>query len=291
MKYVGNSLDLGQAELTSPSFEKLGLAPPDPTEGQFYYDLLTKIPYYFDGTQWKPMWNAGGSTQTATEYSTTISAWIPSFGIYYADVVHSLNSADIAVETYSIITGKTVGMEDLERLSINTLRVWSATNTEDIRVTVFVMTSIKYAQTISTWLGSPGSYYQDLPHNLGTKDFQIECFGVTSGKSVGVDELERIDLNTLRVWSATNTEDIRALILTKVLHRVTSVISTWQGTPDNYYGDFQHGLGTNDFIVQASTPSNNKTVGMLEFERLDVNTLRVYSASNSEPVRVVLGSS
>jgi hypothetical protein len=87
---------------------------------------------------------SGGSE--ITKYVTTISAWTPSGGIYYADVTHSLATDDVIVHAYTTSDKKTVGLEDIDRTDINTVRIWSATNTEDVRVIV-LSTNTGIAQT------------------------------------------------------------------------------------------------------------------------------------------------
>jgi hypothetical protein len=78
---------------------------------------------------------SGGET-TVSKYVTTVSAWTLSGGNYYADVTHNLGTKDVLVEAYTTSDDKTVGLEDVDRTDTNTVRIWSNTNTEDVRVVV-----------------------------------------------------------------------------------------------------------------------------------------------------------
>jgi len=66
-----------------------------------------------------------------------ISDWQPLNSMFCYDVLHNMDTQDIIPHAFSVATGKSVGMEDLERLNANILRVWSATNTDSIRIVIF----------------------------------------------------------------------------------------------------------------------------------------------------------
>lgn len=49
---VAGILNLNQNEIQNIRFENLSSAPPDPVEGQAYYDTTEHVLYWFDGTEW-----------------------------------------------------------------------------------------------------------------------------------------------------------------------------------------------------------------------------------------------
>ena len=57
MEFLGTNIDLQQAELKNPVFQ-IGV-PGNLIEAQFYYNPVTKIPYYFHGSVSIPL--AGGA--------------------------------------------------------------------------------------------------------------------------------------------------------------------------------------------------------------------------------------
>lgn len=71
----------------------------------------------------------------------------------------------------------------------------------------------KYVTTISAWTLSGGRYYADVTHSLGTKDVVVSAYTVSDDLEVGLDDIDRTDTNTVRVWSATNTEDVRVIVI------------------------------------------------------------------------------
>ena len=89
----------------------------------------------WNGTSWVNAASGGGDSEITT-YVTTVTGWTLSGGIYYADITHSLGTKDILVEAYTTADDKTVGLEDIDRTNNDTIRIWSATNTQDVRVVV-----------------------------------------------------------------------------------------------------------------------------------------------------------
>ena len=86
------------------------------------------------GSAWRIVTSVGGTD--TSKYVTTVSAWTLSGGRYYADVTHSLGTKDVVVSAYTVSDDLEVGLDDIDRTDTNTVRIWSATNTEDVRVIV-----------------------------------------------------------------------------------------------------------------------------------------------------------
>lgn len=56
-----DNINLNQLELKNSSYHKLATPPTSPTEGQFYYNTVDKVMYYWDGSAWV---SGGGTTGT-----------------------------------------------------------------------------------------------------------------------------------------------------------------------------------------------------------------------------------
>jgi hypothetical protein len=206
MEFLGTAVKLNGAELQTPKMENASSAPLNPVEGQFYFDSIAKIPYFFDGGQWVSF----GSSNQINSFITNVSAWMSSGDMYYADVVHNLNSKDIHTEIYLFSSGATVGVEDLERITSNALRVWVKTNTDTLRIVIFKnQVKVTHSQTITTWEGTPGNYYKDIIHSFETKDIAVQAYETLSGRTVGLDEIIRIDNDTVRLYSFSELPEIR----------------------------------------------------------------------------------
>jgi len=146
-------------------------------------------------------------------YAETIIVWIPSGDRFYADVTHNLGTPDVLVTSYVPSSGLSVGLDDVDRTGDNVIRCWSKTNTEFVRVVVYSASPPRTMnQTISVWAPSGGRYYGDVAHNFATNDILVHAYTPTNSLSVGLDDIERTNTNTVRIWSATNTEDVRVTI-------------------------------------------------------------------------------
>jgi hypothetical protein len=67
----------------------------------------------------------------------TLSSWILDTGnIYYADVVHNFNSDDVFVEIFDSLTKENVLVEKIDRIDLNTVRIFVSGNTASLRVVV-----------------------------------------------------------------------------------------------------------------------------------------------------------
>lgn len=81
----------------------------------------------------------GGGTVVTTSYveSILVADWIlDGGGRYYVDAVHNLNTKDLLIEAYNIATNDTEVLDDYERTSITTVRIWSTVNTGEYEVLI-----------------------------------------------------------------------------------------------------------------------------------------------------------
>lgn len=68
-----------------------------------------------------------------------------------------------------------------------------------------------YATTVTSWTASGILYYADVVHNLGTEDIIVQGHLTGDKKTIGFEDIERIDANTVRVWVASQ-ENVRVLV-------------------------------------------------------------------------------
>jgi hypothetical protein len=75
-------------------------------------------------------------TNNPSSYSTTLvaSGWIADLGVFYQDIIHPLNSLDIGVEVYDASTNRTIIPEQIERSSVNTIRIIVSDDALNLRV-------------------------------------------------------------------------------------------------------------------------------------------------------------
>ena len=79
------------------------------------------------------------------------------------------------------------------------------------------------AGTLSSWTLDAGDiYYADLVHNLGSDDVLVEIYDSVTKETVLVDKIDRIDVNTVRVYIQGNTASLRVL--------VTNALPIYQGS-------------------------------------------------------------
>ena len=153
-----------------------------------------------------------GSESNPFVYKETITSWTLSGGLYYKDITHGMGTEDVAVQAYAISDNKTIGLEEIERISTDVIRIWVGVE-ENIRILAMsTPTRDYYSSTASSWTPSGDFYYSDVSHNQGSNDLVIHTYLTSNNKTVGMEDLERIDTNTLRVWSSTNTENVRVVI-------------------------------------------------------------------------------
>jgi len=143
-----------------------------------------------------------------------------------------------------------------------------------------------YAATISTWETLGGLFYKDITHDLNSYDLDVSAYTPADGKTVGLDEIERTSLNTIRVWSATDTEAVRLLVIKSAAQSFSINIMTWSEDVDGFYRDVAHFFNSLDISISAYSLVSLKTVQMGEYERLDVDTVRIRSATDNEAIRV-----
>lgn len=81
---------------------------------------------------------SGSGTPTVGygHYAVTISSWTADGALYYADVVHNLNSEDLTYSFKHVDNSTTIFPQKLIITDVNTFRVWFTSNARNVRVNV-----------------------------------------------------------------------------------------------------------------------------------------------------------
>lgn len=138
-----------------------------PRNGMWYYDNVLHVYRAYINGAW------AGLDSNPGFYSQTISSWTASGGIYYADVAHNLGTEDILVQGHLTADKKTIGFEEIERLTTNTVRLWVATQ-ENVRV---VVTS---SGTVASTFIAKRLYYADNLDSPVNADWKVNALSPAS---------------------------------------------------------------------------------------------------------------
>lgn len=146
-----------------------------------------------------------------------------------------------------------------------------------------------YWETVTVWtLDTGNDYYADVVHNFKTKDLFLAFWNTVNDEEVDL-KAEATDVNTVRVFVVGNTHTIRVGVTTGVAQgTAVGTLSSWTlDTGNQYYADFAHNLNSLDIRPELYNTVNNKDVDA-DFERLDVDTVRVRVIGNTHSLRITV---
>ncbi|MHA1288992.1 MAG: hypothetical protein ACTSPB_16495, partial [Candidatus Thorarchaeota archaeon] len=146
-----------------------------------------------------------------------------------APTVHTHVEADITDLDHDALKIQGVPVDD-SAIGDGKVLVYDST-TGDLQYEVITTEAeiSKFVGTITVWNPSGGIYYADVVHNLGTKDIVIDVYTTDDDKRIGFEEIERLDDDTVRIWSDTNDQNVRVVIISS---------NTGSSTPPGVSGDF-----------------------------------------------------
>jgi hypothetical protein len=147
-----------------------------------------------DVIQWNGTTNSFNLTNTPTFNSVSAST-------FYGDGSNliGISSTDNYV-TGGTMVGKTLVLNRTDALSAVT-----------VDLTDVVSASISV--DLTSWTSSGSTYFSDFTHSLNTKDLLVETYDINNDKIIGVDNVEFINNDTIRVFITDNTSSIRTTVI------------------------------------------------------------------------------
>jgi hypothetical protein len=130
-----------------------------------------------------------------------------------APTVHTHVEADITDLDHDALKIQGVPVDDSAIGDNKVLAYDSTTGSLQYEVVTGEAEITKFVGTITVWNPSGGIYYADVVHNLGTKDLVIDVYTTDDDKRIGFEEIVRLDDNTVRIWSDTNDQNVRVVVI------------------------------------------------------------------------------
>lgn len=144
----------------------------------------------------------------------------------------------------------------------------------------------KYEASVSSgsWTGTGGNYYTDITHELGTQDVVVLAMDPSTGEIIGVDEVERIDNDTVRIYQTADI-DLEFTIF-GVVNSYSTVVNQWTPSGTYYYSDISHNFNTKKLMVSVFDTNTGERIGVDKLEFTDNNILRATVDDNSLELNV-----
>jgi len=200
--------------------------------------------------------------------------------------------------------GSVVSIDDLSDVSITTpndgdLLQYNSGTWVNVTLSDNIYSESINGGTGSQWnLETTGGnlYYYDVVHNLGSKDVIVSVRDANTDLEIQPEQIDRIDVNTVRITVDGDTEDLRVVVISGNLSagggggggatKYTETISgTWSGSGPNTK-TVAHSLDTTNIIVQCWRSS--ELVQPVSITITDANNIVITSNSNADMDVVVL---
>jgi len=214
------------------------------------------------------------------EIEVITSNWISTTDGYYYDIIHNLETTNVAVRAVNEF-GQEFGVEEIERLDINTIRI-NVSNPINSTFTIFGAHN-SYSKVVGSWTLSGGMYLKDIIHGFNTKNLMISVFNIITGERVGVESIDTIDDNAVRVVTDNNTNVLNIFILKQTSNATTKDIEYWIPSSGMYESILPLALDY-DAVYSFYDPITSKTVevdnvkfenGMMKIRRTQNTPLRM----------------
>lgn len=201
---------------------------------------------------------------------------------YYYDFNHGLETHNIAVRAVDS-SGNEIGVDEYERIDTNTVRVRTS-EALDMTISVFGAHN-SYSKIIGNWTPSSGVYVKDVVHSFGTQKIMISVFNITTGERVGVENIETLDENAIRIMTANNSDVLNVFILKQTSNATTKDIEYWVPNDGMYESILPLALDY-DAVYSFYDPSTNKTVEV-DTVKFENGILKITRTENT-PLRMVV---
>jgi len=219
------------------------------------------------------------------KYETTISSgtWQGTSGNYYIDITHELGTQDIVVLAMDPSTGEVVGVDEVERIDNDTVRIYQSDDV-NLEFTVFGVVN-SYSTVVSSWTPAGSDYYSDITHNFDTKKLMVSVFDTNTGERIGVDRLEFTDNNTLRITVDDNSLELNVFILKSSSMTKSKDLSNWSLAGTEFSSTIEVDTGY-DAVYHFFDTSTSRSIEVNNIT-LSGNTLTITKANNN-PVRMII---
>ena len=214
------------------------------------------------------------------EVNVTTPNWVAIPGSYYYDIVHGLETTNIAVRAVNEF-GQEFGVEEIERLDANTVRV-SVSNPINSTFTIFGAHN-SYSKVVGSWTLVGGMYLKDIIHGFNTKNIMVSVFNIITGERIGVESIDFIDDNAIRVVTDNNINVVNVFVLKQTSNATTKDIEYWVPSNGMYESILPLALDY-DAVYSFYDPITSKTVevdsvkfegGMMKIRRTQNTPLRM----------------
>ena len=221
-------------------------------------------------------------SSNSNEESISAVDWVSDTDGFYYDVEHGLETENIAVRVVDA-NGQEIGVDEFERVNANTVRV-HVTDAIDATFTVFGAHN-SYSKVIGSWTLSGGMYVKDVVHAFNTQQIMISVFNITTGERVGVDSIETLDNNAIRIMTDTNTDVLNVFVLKQTSNTTTKDIDYWVANNGMYETALPLALDY-DAVYSFYDPATSKTVEVDEV-KFENGLFKIIRTENT-PLRMVV---
>lgn len=211
------------------------------------------------------------------------AGWTTVDDLFEITVTHNLGTTNVVAMVVDTDTGMVVGVHEIERVDANSIKV---VTTEGINAAVTVFGVVdKFSVIANTWTPEGnGRYYHDIQHNFGTKSVMASVFDMVDGTRVGVDNIEYVSENTIRIHVTSNTAFVNVFVTKNVQNAITKDIRTWLPSGTSFTSMAPSSSGFD--AVYAFFDTFGKTV---EIESVKIeNGLLKLTKSNGDPIRMII---
>lgn len=213
--------------------------------------------------------------------------WIADGGSYYGLVnTGAVDSTSVILSCFDSETFEKIIPSSIEYIWPSTIKIWNVTNT--VKVLVNYKEASNFLISQLDWVLSGADYYCDL--DLSTIDSTsvgiiTTCFDSDTTLGLVPLNVEVLDYQTLRVWM--NTNAINLVVNVSVNNYVYSLSASDFVSTNTYYGNVNiSSIGSEDVVVSCYNLS--KHIMSADVEIISANLLKVWSATNTLPIKVVV---
>jgi len=228
--------------------------------------------------------------------STTISSWLPFSGdptLYYADFNHNLDTYDVDVTAYDFFTKKDIFLDDIQRISVDDVRLYISDSGCTIRTLVQKCGSTVTSGELTRVQPGNNIYTGGTANKpiVGLIDDPIVNSINASGQSV-FNALSATTITAATFYSGTtDLYDIIKDAIPEITGCTATTLSTWfpfSADTSFYYADFKHNLGSLDVDITAYDLTNNRDIIPGDIERLNNESIRVFVGDSGCTIRTIV---